>query len=170
MYACARDADHARDLTHAFFASLRDGGHLPIFRAAKRARTFLQACVLQFLFNEPGHDVRRRDDGETVIALRIESGARTGPEPVDVETLKRIFNRAWAVQLFTNTFGDPEREGVDELESQLVDSMLAYVNGPPEDGMEDSQQDEKRLAGEFLLDEILKPDPADDEDDEDDSA
>jgi hypothetical protein len=166
MYACARDAAHARDLTQTFFASLREAEHLPVFRPADLPRMFLQACVLHFLFNDPGHEVRRGGDGETVIAFRTEPGEPTRrPELVDVETLKRIFDRAWAAQILGDVFKDMRRDGVDDTESKVLGCVEAYVNGSPEVGETDSQLEEQRRAGEFLLNEILKPDPPEDEDD-----
>jgi hypothetical protein len=172
LFACARDADHARDLTQAFFASLPTFSVLRVLGPDEDPRRVLMGAVLDFLIRDPRHEMRFRRDGQPVIALKVEPGVHAArPKWVEFETLARIVEEAWAHLAVAQLLEAVRREGLDAAESKLVDCIEAFNNdGLPESADANSEQGRKREVGAYLLRDVLTPDPFEEEEEEEEAA
>jgi RNA polymerase sigma-70 factor (ECF subfamily) len=137
LYAFIRrwgaDADAARDLTQAFFASLLERRDIEQVRPERgRFRTFLLASAKHFLLNEAARSrAAKRGGGVAPLPLAFdEAEGRYQVEPADVTTPETLYERRWALTLIERVLArvrtDWEASGrvaeFDELKASLLGS------------------------------------------------
>jgi RNA polymerase sigma-70 factor (ECF subfamily) len=112
LYAFIRrwgaDADAARDLTQAFFASILERRDIEQVRPERgRFRTFLLASLKHFLLNEAARErAAKRGGGVVPMPLAFdEAENRYAFEPIDAATPESLYERRWALTLVDRVIG-----------------------------------------------------------------
>jgi RNA polymerase sigma-70 factor (ECF subfamily) len=132
-----RDADAARDLTQAVFASLyerRDFEHLD--RARGRFRSFLLAATQHYLANDAAyrHAAKR---GGGVAPLPLESDRaeeRYRHEPADRQTPETLFDRRWALTVIERTMATLREDYGRAGRAALFDALQSSLLGETTEG------------------------------------
>lgn len=126
-----RDAEAARDLTQAVFASLferRDFEHLD--RARGRFRAFLLAVTQHYLANDAayGHAAKRGGGVAPLPLERDQAEERYRHEPIDPDTPETLFDRRWALTVIERTMAtlrdDYAQAGREALFGKLQSTLL----------------------------------------------
>jgi len=97
-----RTVEDAQDLTQSFFARLLERRDLDTVRQEKgRLRSYLLKSLKHFLINERQRAMSvKRGQGRPLIPLdELLARERSDPEPADVLTADRIYERRWALTL-----------------------------------------------------------------------
>src|SRR5215475_7344403 len=117
LYAFIRrqgSAPHeAEDLTQEFFARFVERRALrSVQPAAGKFRTFLLACLKNFLANERERaQAQRRGGGRTLVSLDgSEAETRYSLEPADRLTPEMLYERRWAFAVVERTLSELRRE------------------------------------------------------------
>lgn len=117
IYSFIRREGHtvedAQDLTQSFFARLLERRDFDAVRREKgRLRSYLLASLKNFLINERARAMSiKRGGGKILIPLdNLMSRERTDPEPADVLTADRIYERRWALTVLDQVLGRLEEE------------------------------------------------------------
>jgi len=95
-----RTAEDAQDLTQGFFARLLERRDFDAVHKEKgRLRSYLLASLKHFLINDRARTMSiKRGEGKTLIPLdELISRERNDPEPADVLTADKIYERRWAL-------------------------------------------------------------------------
>lgn len=95
-----RTVEDAQDLTQSFFARLLERRDLDTVRQEKgRLRSYLLKSLKHFLINERQRAMSiKRGEGRPLIPLdELLARERSDPEPADVLTADRIYERRWAL-------------------------------------------------------------------------
>lgn len=137
LYAFVRrqgSAPHeAEDLTQEFFRQFLERNSLAhVQPAAGRFRSFLLACLKNFLANERARaHAQRRGGGRTILSLDATEGeSRYTHEPADHKTPEDDFERRWAFAVLERTMLDLRREyAVAEKQEQFEDLQGFLPNG-----------------------------------------
>jgi RNA polymerase sigma-70 factor (ECF subfamily) len=127
----------AEDLTQEFFHRLLQKEALAHVRpAAGKFRSFLIACLKNFLANEREHSsAQRRGGGRALIALDgLEAETRYALEPAEHRTPEAEFERQWAWELLEQTLKELEREYSTARKSDLFDDLKGFLPGGQENG------------------------------------
>jgi DNA-directed RNA polymerase specialized sigma24 family protein len=98
-----RSVEDAQDLTQAFFARLLQRRDFDAVRQEKgRLRSYLLGSLKHFLVNERQRAMSvKRGEGRALIPLNeLIARERSDPEPADVLTADRIYERRWALTGF----------------------------------------------------------------------
>lgn len=122
----------AEDRIQAFFAHLLSNDRLKAAdRAQGKFRTFLIACLKNFLRNEWRKDsALKRGAGETILSIDLKTAdARYHLEFAAELTPEELFDRKVALQLFADTLELLCREYGQRGKESLFDAIKGYLTG-----------------------------------------
>ena len=122
----------AEELTQEFFYRFLERDSLAYVRpAAGKFRSFLLACLKNFLANERERSqAQRRGGGRRLIPLDgDEAKARYSSELADQRTPEALFERRWAFAVLDRTMTDLRREYAAMEKSDLFDALQEFLPG-----------------------------------------
>jgi RNA polymerase sigma-70 factor (ECF subfamily) len=150
LYAYVRrrghDADRARDLTQAFFASLLARNDFAGLRQDRgRFRAFLLAALQHFLANDAARErAQKRGGGLDPLPLAFDDAeGRYRREPADTRTPEQIFARRWALTV------------IDDVLRELRESWQAAGKTREFDCLKDALLGEGPAGGYKAVAEML---------------
>jgi DNA-directed RNA polymerase specialized sigma24 family protein len=122
----------AEDLTQEFFCRFLERNALASVQpAAGKFRSFLLACLKNFLANERERAHAQRRGGGCVL-LPLDSGdaeTRYLQEPADHRTPEVVFERRWAFAVLERTFGALRREYATSGKGDLFEELQGFLPG-----------------------------------------
>jgi RNA polymerase sigma factor (sigma-70 family) len=131
-----RSVEDAQDLTQGFFARLLERRDFDAVRREKgRLRSYLLSSLKHFLINERARAMSiKRGEGRTPIPLdELTACERNDPEPADVLTADKIYERRWALTLLEQVLRRLEREyrsaGNDNLFARFKEILADESDG-----------------------------------------
>jgi RNA polymerase sigma-70 factor (ECF subfamily) len=122
----------AEDLTQEFFHRFLERDSLAYVRpAAGKFRSFLLACLKNFLANERERaQTQRRGGGRQFIPLDgDEAKARYASEPADQRTPESMFERRWAFAVLERTMTELRHEYAATEKSDLFEALQGFLPG-----------------------------------------
>jgi len=122
----------AEDLTQEFFCRFLEKHALDSVRpAAGKFRSFLLACLKNFLANERDRaHAQRRGGGRTLLTLNGEDAeTRYSLEPADPLTPEKAFERRWAFAVIERTMQALRREYAGEEKGTLFEQLQGFLPG-----------------------------------------
>lgn len=122
----------AEDLTQEFFYRFLERHSLDSVRpAAGKFRSFLLACLKNFLANERERaNAQRRGGGKQLIPLdSADAQARFAAEPADQRTPEALFERRWAFAVLERTMTELRREYATAQKSDLFEALQGFLPG-----------------------------------------
>ena len=122
----------AEDLTQEFFYRFLERDALQrVQPAAGKFRSFLLACVKNFLSNERQRaQAQRRGGGQQLVPLKCgEAETRYSFEPVDQRTPDAIFERRWAFAVLEGTMKELQREYLAGQKRELFEDLQGFLPG-----------------------------------------
>lgn len=122
----------AEDLTQEFFHRFLERHSLAsVHPAAGKFRSFLLACLKNFLANERERaQAQRRGGGRSLIPLDgAEAETRYALEPADHQTPEAVFERRWAFAVLEQTMKDLRREYAAGEKRELFDELQGFLPG-----------------------------------------
>ncbi len=125
----------AEDLTQEFFCQFLERNALASVRpAAGKFRSFLLACVKNFLANERERaHAQRRGGGRPLVPLDSgEAETRYSLEPADLVTPEVLFERRWALAVLERTIAELRREYSTGEKRALFDEFQGFLPGGQE--------------------------------------
>jgi len=136
IYACicrqGYATDQAQDLTQEFFARLLEKDYLrDADRGRGKFRTFLQACLRNFLANEADRArAHKRGGGRTPLSLDFTTAAaRYQNDPAHTQTADKLFERRWALTLLQEALARLRDEYTRLGQSRLFDELKGCLTG-----------------------------------------
>ncbi|MFA7237837.1 MAG: sigma-70 family RNA polymerase sigma factor [Phycisphaeraceae bacterium] len=128
-------AEHAADLTQAFFAKLLEtDAFAGVDRAKGKFRSFLLAALKHFMSNEfDKQRAQKRGGGRRIISLdAADAEARYRMEPVDDMTPQRLFDRRWALAVLEQVFADLRADYRQRDQAAVFEQLKDSLAGPLE--------------------------------------
>jgi len=125
----------AEDLTQEFFHRfLERNALIKVQPAAGKFRSFLLACLKNFLANERERArTQRRGGGHTIVSLDgAEAETRYSMEPVETRTPEALFERRWAFAMLERTVTELEREHAQRQKESLFHDLQGFLPGGSE--------------------------------------
>ena len=122
----------AEDLVQGFFVRLLEKDALAsVDRAKGKFRSFLLACLQNFLANEwDKRQAQKRGGGKELLALdALEAEARYASEPVDQMTPERVFERRWALAVLEHVLNRLREEYADRGQSAIFAALEQVLVG-----------------------------------------
>ncbi len=122
----------AEDLTQEFFCRFLERNSIQHVRpAAGKFRSFLLACLKNFLANERERaQAQRRGGGRPLIPLDgVKAKARYAAEPADQRTPEALFERRWALAVLERTLTELQREYTVAEKSDLFEALQGFLPG-----------------------------------------
>jgi RNA polymerase sigma-70 factor (ECF subfamily) len=120
----------AEDLTQQFFYQFLERQALETVKpAAGKFRSFLLACLKNFLANERERaEAQRRGGGRPILSLDAADGeTRYSLEPADQQTPDAAFDRQWALAVLEGAMKELEREYAMSKNKQLFDQLKGFL-------------------------------------------
>ena len=136
VYAFVRrqgfDAEDARDLTQAYFASLLEKEYLDDYEPSRgRFRVFLRTSVRHFLSKERDKRMAVRRGGETQI-LSLDTSdveGRYSLEPADRSTPEEMFERRWTLTILERVLDQLRREQAEAGLRVQFERLQGFLTG-----------------------------------------
>jgi DNA-directed RNA polymerase specialized sigma24 family protein len=125
----------AEDLTQEFFYRFLERHSLGSVRpAAGRFRSFLLACLKNFLANERERaQAQRRGGGRPLASLDCaDAETRYSLEPADNLTPEALFERRWALAVLERTMAELQRECAVSDKGDLFRDLQGFLPGGQE--------------------------------------
>jgi RNA polymerase sigma-70 factor (ECF subfamily) len=122
----------AEDLTQEFFHRfLERNGLASVQPSAGKFRSFLLACLKNFLTNERERaHAQRRGGGRPLLTLNAEEAeTRYCLEPADLLTPEKAFERRWAFAVIERTIKELSREYAGEEKRALFEQLEGFLPG-----------------------------------------
>jgi DNA-directed RNA polymerase specialized sigma24 family protein len=122
----------AEDLTQGFFCDFLERNALASVRpAAGKFRSFLLACLKNFLANERKRaQAQRRGDGCALLSLDTgETETRYLLEPADHRTPEVVFERRWAFAVLDRTMTELRREYSTGQKREQFEELEGFLPG-----------------------------------------
>jgi len=122
----------AEDLTQEFFSRFLERNALTnVHPAAGKFRSFLLACLKNFLANERERaQTQRRGGGRTFVPLDgADAETRYSMEPVDNQTPEAIFERRWAFAVLERTMKQLRRDFAAADKEDLFEQLQGFLPG-----------------------------------------
>jgi len=122
----------AEDLTQGFFCRFLERNAVTSVRpAAGKFRSFLLACLKNFLANERERaHAQRRGGGRVPLPLHSDDAeSRYVQEPVDHLTPDAIFERRWACAVLERTMSELRREYSNGKKQQQLEELEGFLPG-----------------------------------------
>jgi len=126
----------AEDLTQEFFFRFLERNSLgSVHREAGKFRSFLLACLKNFLANERERaHAQRRGGGRKLIPLDSdEAKSRYSLEPADERTPESVFERRWAFAVLERTMTELRREYAAAEKSEVFEALRSFLPGSDAD-------------------------------------
>jgi RNA polymerase sigma factor (sigma-70 family) len=124
--------EDAQDLTQEFFARMIERASFQsVDRERGKFRSFLLACLKNFLANEWTHANRqKRGGGQKVLSLdAAEAEDRYKVEPADASTPETIYEQTWAATLLERVMARLRKEYVTNEKGELFDELKDFLCG-----------------------------------------
>ncbi len=124
--------DEAEDLTQEFFYRFLERNSLAYVQpAAGKFRSFLLACLKNFLANERERaHAQRRGSGQPLVPLdSTDAETRYSLEPADQRTSEAVFERRWAFAVLERTMNELRREYSTAEKRELFDDLQGFLPG-----------------------------------------
>lgn len=129
-----RDADAARDMSHAFFAEMLGGGTIDhAERERGRFRSYLLGAVKHFLLRQRLHASRMKRGGGVEAASLDDEEAREVADAAQ-PAADRIFDRLWARTLLDHALDALQAECTAKGKAALHDAAKPWLAGESEHG------------------------------------
>jgi RNA polymerase sigma factor (sigma-70 family) len=169
-----RTIEEAQDLTQSFFARLLERRDFDAVRREKgRLRSYLLGSLKHFLVNERERVMSiKRGEGRLAIPLdALVARERTDPEPADLLTADRIYERRWALTVLEQVLNRLGQEyhasGNDRLFERfkelladkpdgLSQAQIAAESGTAENAVKQAYHRFRRRYRELLREEIAR--------------
>ena len=122
----------AEDLTQEFFFRFLERHSLgSVQPAAGKFRSFLLACLKNFLANERERaNAQRRGSGQSLVPLdSADAETRYSLEPADSRTPEAVFERRWALAVLERTMQDLRREYSAGQKRELFGELQGFLPG-----------------------------------------
>lgn len=122
----------AEDLTQEFFHRFLERNTIGSVRpAAGKFRSFLLACLKNFLANERERaQAQRRGGGQPLVSLDSgDAETRYSLEPADHRTPEAVFERRWAFAVLERTLAELRREYAVVGKSDLFEALQGFLPG-----------------------------------------
>jgi RNA polymerase sigma-70 factor (ECF subfamily) len=122
----------AEDLTQEFFFRFLERHALgSVDPAAGKFRSFLLACLKNFLANERERaQTQRRGGGQPLVSLDgTDAETRYALEPADHRTPEAVFERRWAFAVLERTMSELRREHSSDERRELYDDLQGFLPG-----------------------------------------
>ncbi|HBJ85735.1 MAG TPA: RNA polymerase subunit sigma-24 [Verrucomicrobiales bacterium] len=133
-----RDADAARDMSHAFLAEMLEGGTIHTADPERgRFRFYLLGAVKHFLAHRREADMRlRRGGGMQPLSLDLESPDSSALNVPDDARLspEAAFDRQWAVTVLARAMDALQVECAAQGKSALFDQLRPWLLGESDYG------------------------------------
>ena len=136
LYAFIRrqgsDPHEAEDLTQEFFLRFLERHALEnVQPAAGKFRSFLLACLKNFLANERERaQAQRRGGGQPLVSLdSADAETRYALEPADLRTPEAVFERRWAFAVLERTLAELRREYATGGKRELFEALQGFLPG-----------------------------------------
>src|SRR5262245_37058147 len=101
--------------------------------AAGKFRSFLLACLKNFLANERERaQAQRRGGGQFFVSLNGEAETRYALEPADHLTPEAAFERRWAFAVLERTMTELRREHASEEKRRQFEELQGFLPGGDE--------------------------------------
>jgi RNA polymerase sigma-70 factor (ECF subfamily) len=128
-----RDADAARDMSHAFFAAMLAGGTIQTADPERgRFRSYLLGAVKHFVAHRREAENRLRRGGG-VAPLSLHGSTETSPalDVADDERMspEAVFDRQWAVTVLSRAMQTLQAECEVEGKGMLVETLRPWLLG-----------------------------------------
>jgi len=122
----------AEDLTQAFFYHFLERhalGHVQ--PAAGKFRSFLLACLKNFLANERERaHAQRRGGGQSLVPMAgPDAEKRYSLEPADQRTPEAVFERRWALAVLERTMTELRQEYATAGKCDLFEALQGFLPG-----------------------------------------
>jgi RNA polymerase sigma-70 factor (ECF subfamily) len=120
----------AEDLTQEFFRRFLERNSIGSVRpAAGKFRSFLLACLKNFLANERERaQAQRRGGSQPLVSLDgSEAETRYSLEPPDTRPAEAVFERRWAFAVLERTMTELRREYAAGEKSDLFESLQGFL-------------------------------------------
>ena len=130
-----RSVEDAQDLTQAFFERLLERRDFDAVRREKgRLRSYLLASLKHFLINERSRAMSiKRGAGQAVISLDdVIARERKDPEPADVLTADKIYERRWALTVLEQVLARMSEEYKAAGNSKLFERFRQILADEPD--------------------------------------
>jgi RNA polymerase sigma-70 factor (ECF subfamily) len=127
----------AEDLTQEFFCQFLERNALSGVRpAAGKFRSFLLACLKNFLSNERERArAQRRGGGRALLSLdTVDAERRYLLEPADQLTPDAVFERRWAFAVLERTIATLRQEYSTSEKIQQFEELEGFLPGGPANG------------------------------------
>jgi RNA polymerase sigma factor (sigma-70 family) len=127
----------AEDLTQEFFRQFLERNALArVQPSAGKFRSFLLACLKNFLANERDRaQAQRRGGGSTLLPLDAsDAETRYSLEPADHLTPEAVFEKRWAYAVLEQTMAELRREYSSELKRAQFEELEGFLPGGRERG------------------------------------
>lgn len=129
-----RDADTARDMSHAFFEQMLGGGTIRTADPSRgRFRSYLLGAVKHFLSNQREAAGRMKRGGGAEMVSMNETGALADVEAGD-GTPDAEFDRQWAITVMTRAMGALQAECAVSGEGEFFDAVRGILVGQADRG------------------------------------
>src|ERR1043166_5639633 len=122
----------AEDLTQEFFLRFLERHALGrVQPAAGKFRSFLLACLKNFLANERERaHAQRRGGGQSLVPLDTgDAETRYSLEPADQRTPEAVFERRWAFAVLERTMIELRREQAGDEKRDLFQELQGFLPG-----------------------------------------
>src|SRR5437762_5780881 len=122
----------AEDLTQEFFHRfLERNGLASVQPSAGKFRSFLLACLKNFLANERERaHAQRRGGGQPLVPLDAgDAETRYSLEPADSRTPEEVFERRWAFAVLGRTMHDLRQEYSTGEKRELFEELQGFLPG-----------------------------------------
>jgi DNA-directed RNA polymerase specialized sigma24 family protein len=124
-----RDADAARDLSHAFFAQMLAGGTIHTAdRERGRFRSYLLGAVKHFLSHHRAASRREKRGGGMESVQIDDESVRSLPDASQMSP-DAAFDRQWALTLLTRALDSLRQECTSEGRASLFEQMKPWLMG-----------------------------------------
>jgi len=123
------DADEAREMSHAFFAEMLEGGTIATAeRERGRFRSYLLGAVKHFLSRQREAAQRQKRGGGAVLASlddeeaqEVADAGQTAPD--------RAFDRQWALTVLSRALNELQRECEAEGKAAVFETLQPWLTG-----------------------------------------
>jgi RNA polymerase sigma-70 factor (ECF subfamily) len=131
LRAGGRDDDQARDLAHAFFAGVLDGGSLRgADRTRGRFRSYLLGAVKHFLSDlRDRAAAEKRGGGAEALPLDAGTASQPGLDVAAPEVDDRTFDRQWALTVIARALEAVGAELRDAGKAGMFETLKPWLSG-----------------------------------------
>src|SRR6185369_9011602 len=144
----------AEDLTQEFFFHFLERHALGrVQPAAGKFRSFLLACLKNFLANERERaHAQRRGGGQSLLPLSgSDAETRYSLEPADQRTPEAVFERRWAFAVLERTMTELRHEYATAGKSELFEALQGFAAVAEQGRIHYRQATDSTIQGTFYI-------------------